>query len=69
MIFKGLWLCTLSLAATNEHARYTKKMIKILSKNLRKMNQESHQKIHNFYFIYKSPRAMLVAAENTWNNV
>ena len=44
-------------------------MIKILNKNSKKMKQKHHQKIHNFYFIYKSPRVMLVTAENTWNDV
>ena len=44
-------------------------MIKILNKNSRKMNQKHHQKIHNFYFIYKSPGAMLVTSENTRNDV
>ena len=67
MIFKGLLLCTLTSA--NEHAKYTKKMIKFLNKNPRKMNNKHHQKINNLYFIYKSPRAMLVTAENTWNDV
>ena len=67
MIFKGLLLC--SPASTNEHAKYTQKMIKFLNKNPRKMNQKPHQKINNFYFIYKSPRAMLVTAENTWDDV
>ena len=67
MLFKGLRLCT--LAATNEHAKYTKKVIKILNKNPRKMNQKHHQKINNFYFIYKSQRAMSVTAENTWDDV
>ena len=62
MIFKGLLLCT--PAAPNEHAKYIKKMIKILNKNPRKKTQKHHQKINNFHFIYKSPRAMLVTAEN-----
>ena len=67
MIFKGLLQCT--LAATNEHAKYIKKMIKILNKNPRKMNQKHHQKINNFYVIHKSPGAMLVTSENTRNDV
>ena len=66
MIFKGLLLCT--LAVTNEHAKYIKKMIEFLNKNPRKMNQKHHQKINNFYFIYKSPRAMLLTAKNTRND-
>ena len=37
--------------------------------NPRKINQKPHQKINNFYFIYKSPRAMLVTAESTWDDV
>ena len=70
MIFTGLLLCTLAgVAATNELAKYTKKMIKFLNKNPRKMNQKHHQKISKFYFIYKSPRVMLLTAENTWNDV
>ena len=56
-------------AAANEHAKYTKKMINFQTKNPRKMNQNPHQKINNFYYIYKSPRAMLVTSENTWNDV
>ena len=67
MIFKGLLLCT--LASTNEHAKYTKKMIEFLNKNPRKTHQKHHQKFSNFYFIYKSPRAMLATAENTWTDV
>ena len=67
MIFKVLLQCT--PAVTKEHAKYIKKMINILNKNPRKMDQKHHQKIHNFYFIYKSPRAMLVTAENTCNDV
>ena len=67
MIFKGLLLCT--LASTNEHAKYTKKMIEFLNKNPSKTYQKHHQKINNIYFMYKSPRAMLVAAESTWNDV
>ena len=67
MIFKGVLLRT--LAATNEHTKYITKMIKIMNKNPRKMNQKHHHKNKQFYFIYKSPRAMLVTAENTWNDV
>ena len=33
------------------------------------MKQKHHQKINNFYFIYKSPGAMLVTSENTRNDV
>ena len=66
MIFKGLLQCT--PAAPNEHAKYIKKIIKILNKNPRKMDQKHHQKINNLYFIYKSPRAMLLTAKNTRND-
>ena len=68
MIFKGLLLCTLA-AVANEHAKYIKKMFGFLNKNPRKMNQKHHQKIHNFYFIYKSPGAILLTAERLWNDV
>ena len=67
MIFKGLLLLT--LAATNEYIQYTKKMIGFLNKNPSKMYQKPHQKINNFDFMYKSPRAMLVATDSTWNDV
>ena len=69
MVFKGLLQRT--LAATNEHTtgKYTKKMIEFLNKISRKTYKKHHQKIHNFYFMYKSPRAMLLAAESTWNDV
>ena len=67
MIFEGLLLCT--PAATNEHAKYNKKMIKFLIKKPKKMDQKHDQKIYNFYFIYKSPRAMLLTAKNTRNDV
>ena len=33
------------------------------------MKQKHHQKINNFYVIYKSPGAMLVTSENTRNDV
>ena len=67
MIFKGLLL--FALVATNEYAKYTKKMIEFLNKNSTKTHKKRHEKINNFYFIYKSPRAMLVATESTWNDV
>ena len=67
IILKGLLLCT--LAATNEHAKYIKKMIKFVHKNPRKMEQKHHQKLYKFYFIYKSPRPMLLTAKNTRNDV
>ena len=67
MFFKGLLLCT--LAVTDENSQHNKKMSEFLNKNPRKMNQKQHQKINNFYFIYKSPRVILVAAESTRNDI
>ena len=32
------------------------------------MNKKHHQKIYNFYVIYKSPGAMMVTSENTRND-
>ena len=51
------------------HSKNPLKTINFQTKNPRKMNKKLTQKIHNFYFIYKSPRAMLVTAENTWDDV
>ncbi len=61
-----------SLAAAmpaSVHSNNPLKTINFQTKNPRKMNQKPHQKINKFYFIYKSPRVMLVTAENTWNDV
>ena len=67
MIFQG-WLL-ITLVATNEYTKDTKKMIEFLNKNSSKTYKKRHQKINKFNFMYKSPRAMLVAAESTWNDV
>ena len=58
-----------SLVETGVHSNYPLKHHEFSDKNPGKMSQKHHQKIHNFYFIYKSPGAMLVTSENTRNDV
>ena len=58
-----------SLVETGVHSNYPLKHHEFSDQIPRKMNQKHHQKINNFYFIYKSPESMLVTAENTRNDV
>ena len=58
-----------SLVADSVSSDNPLKIIIFQNKNPSKMYQKPHQKINNFYFMYKSPRAMLVAMESTWNDV
>ena len=58
-----------SLVAASVSSDNPLKIINFQNKNPSKMYQKPHQKINNFYFMCKSPRAMLVATESTWNDV
>ena len=58
-----------SLVAASVSSDNPLKIINFKNENSSKMYQKPHQKINNFYFMYKSPRAMLVATESTWNDV
>ena len=58
-----------SFGAAGVHSNNPLKIINFQTQNPRKVDQKHHQKINNFYFIYKSPRAMLLTAENTWDDV
>ena len=57
-----------SFGAASVHSNNPLKIINFQTQNPRKVDQKHHQKISNFYFIYKSPRAMLLTAKNTRND-
>ena len=57
-----------SFGAAGVHSNTPLKIINFQTQNPRKVDQKHHQKINNFYFIYKSPRAMLLTAKNTRND-
>ena len=66
IIFLMYLVC--SLAAAGVQSNYPLNIIKFQVKIPWKIDRKPHRKFYNFYFIYKSPRVMLVTPGKTWND-